>query len=57
MILFVDLLNSIIGAVQEGRAEQSLSSLRKLSRLKARVIREVTTTEIEARELEPGDLW
>ncbi|NUM87737.1 MAG: HAD-IC family P-type ATPase [Bdellovibrionales bacterium] len=56
VILMVVFLNSIVGAVQEGRAEQSLTALRRLSRLKARVVRGGTETEIEARELVPGDV-
>lgn len=57
VIFFVVLLNSVIGAIQEGKAEQSLASLRKLSKLKARVIRDGKNQEIEARELVPGDIF
>ncbi|MDZ4083552.1 MAG: HAD-IC family P-type ATPase [Bdellovibrionales bacterium] len=56
VILVVVLLNAIIGTVQEGRAENSLRSLRSLSTLKARVLRNATESSIEASELLPGDL-
>lgn len=56
VILVVVLLNALIGTVQEGRAERSLSALRKLASPKARVLREGKEQQIEARELVPGDL-
>ncbi|MCB1212100.1 MAG: HAD-IC family P-type ATPase, partial [Verrucomicrobiales bacterium] len=56
VILVVVLLNAIIGAVQEGRAEHSMFALRKLSTLKVRVLREGNETQIEAKELVPGDV-
>lgn len=57
VILFVVLMNSVIGAFQEGRAESSLKSLKKLSLLKARVIRDEHELEIPAQELVPGDIF
>ena len=56
VILVVVLVNALIGAVQEGRAEQSMHALRKLSVLRVRVIREGEEHSIEARELVPGDV-
>jgi len=56
VILVVVLLNAIIGAVQEGRAEHSMSALRKLSTLKVRVLRDGREAQIEAKELVPGDV-
>lgn len=56
VILIVVLLNAIIGAFQEGRAENSLEALRQLSKLKARVLREGKESLIEASELVPGDI-
>jgi Ca2+-transporting ATPase len=56
VILVVVLLNAVIGAFQEGRAERSMESLRQLSQLKVRVRREGHEREIEARELVPGDV-
>jgi Ca2+-transporting ATPase len=56
VILGVVFLNALIGAFQEGRAEQSLIALRKLSKLNARVLRESGEIQIEASELVPGDI-
>jgi Ca2+-transporting ATPase len=56
VIFVVVLLNSVIGAFQEGRAERSMESLRKLSALKVQVRRDGSEQEIGARELVPGDL-
>ena len=56
VILFVVMINAIIGAVQEGRAEHSMAALRKLSSLKVRVVRDGRDGIIEARDLVPGDL-
>jgi len=57
VILFVVFMNSVIGAFQEGRAESSLKSLKKLSLLKARVFRDGQEIEIAAQELVPGDVF
>lgn len=56
VIFVVVFLNAIIGAIQEGRAEQSLLALRRLSKLKARVLRNGQELLIEASELVPGDI-
>jgi magnesium-transporting ATPase (P-type) len=56
VILVVVMLNAVIGAVQEGRAEHSMTALRKMSSLKVRVVREGAESIIEARDLVPGDI-
>ena len=56
VILVVVMLNALIGAFQEGRAERSMAALRKLSSLHARVLRGGTEQSIEARDLVPGDV-
>lgn len=56
VIIIVVVINSLIGAFQEGRAEQSLSALRKLTQLKSRVIRNSEEILIESKFLVPGDL-
>lgn len=56
VILVVVLLNAIIGSYQEGRAEQSLEALRRLSKLKARVLRGGQEQIIEASGIVPGDV-
>jgi magnesium-transporting ATPase (P-type) len=52
----VVLLNALIGAAQEGRAERSLSALRKLSTQQARVVRDGAEQRIAARALVVGDV-
>ena len=56
VILVVVMINAVIGTIQEGRAEQSMATLRKLSSLKVRVVRHGSETSLEARELVPGDI-
>ncbi len=56
VILVVVAINALIGTVQEGRAERSMESLRRLARLRVRVRRAGGEQSIEARELVPGDL-
>jgi magnesium-transporting ATPase (P-type) len=56
VILLVVILNALIGAFQEGRAEHSMAALRKLSSLHARVLRGGTERSIEVRDLVPGDM-
>jgi Ca2+-transporting ATPase len=56
VIFVVVLLNAVIGAMQEGRAERSLDALRKIASHKARVIRDGEQAIIEARDVVVGDL-
>ncbi|MBM4345594.1 MAG: HAD-IC family P-type ATPase [Deltaproteobacteria bacterium] len=56
VIFTVVLLNAVIGAFQEGRAERALEALRKLASHKARVVRGGQEVIVEAREVVPGDV-
>jgi magnesium-transporting ATPase (P-type) len=56
VIFVVVLLNALIGAFQEGRAERSLAALRQLASHKARVVRDGQELVVEAREIVPGDI-
>ncbi len=55
-ILAIVLLNGVIGFVQEQRAEQAMSSLRKLSAPTAKVVRDGIHQTIPASGLVPGDV-
>jgi len=55
-IVAIVFLNGLLGFVQEFRAEQSLSALRKMSVAMARVVRDHLVRSIPAREVVPGDL-
>ena len=56
VIIIVVVLNSLIGAFQEGKAEKSLAALKKLTHLKTRVLRDKEEKEIDAYDLVPGDI-
>ena len=50
----VVVVNAVIGAFQEGRAERSLEALRKLTAHRARVVRDRQETLVEARRSSPA---
>ena len=56
VILAVVLVNALIGAVQEGRAERSMAALRQLAALTVRVRRDGRELSVAARALVPGDV-
>ena len=56
VILLVVFMNALIGTMQEGRAERSMDSLRKLSALMVRVRRGGREEIIKASDLVPGDI-
>jgi Ca2+-transporting ATPase len=56
VIALVVLVNAVIGAFQEGRAQRSLAALRRLSTLSTRVVRSGVEARVEAAVLVPGDL-
>ena len=56
VILFIVLLNAIIGFIQKFKAEKALEALQKMVSPQAKVIREGQIVEIEAREIVPGDI-
>ena len=56
IIMFVIILNAIIGVVQESKAEKSLEALKKLSSHMAKVIRNGKLDVIPSKELVPGDI-
>jgi magnesium-transporting ATPase (P-type) len=56
IIFGVVVLNSLLGFLQEGRAEKALDSIRNMLSTEARVLREGKTRLIPAEELIPGDI-
>lgn len=56
VIAVILILNAILGFIQEYRAEKSIDALKKLTSLKAKVIREGRVYEIDAQDVVPGDI-
>jgi Ca2+-transporting ATPase len=56
IILLVVVLNTIIGFIQEGKAESALDALRKMMVPECRVLRDGREQVIATRELVPGDV-
>ena len=55
-ILLIVVLNSVLGVVQEGRAEAALRALKKMSAPEARVVRDGEMTHVPSAEVVPGDV-
>ena len=55
-ILTIVVLNAILGLIQEGKAEEALASLKKMSAPEAHVLRDGRRTSIPSPELVPGDI-
>lgn len=55
-ILAIVILNGILGYMQESRAEKALAALKNLASPRVRVLREGRISEIDAKELVPGDV-
>ena len=56
IILAVILVNSIVGVVQEGKAQKALESLKQMTSPTALIRQNGTLKEIPARDLLPGDI-
>jgi len=56
IILFIIFLNSFIGTIQEGRAQNTLAALKKVVKSYATVIRNGEEKRIPDHELVPGDI-
>ena len=56
IILAILIVNALIGAIQEKRAESSLEALRNMSSPLAKVVRNGGVTEVSSKELVPGDI-
>ncbi len=55
-IFAIVVLNSVLGVVQESRAEQALAALKKLAAPEAHILRDGRRVDIPAPELVPGDI-
>lgn len=55
IILFIVIVNAVIGVVQENKAQKALEALKKMSVLKATVIRDGEKKTISSEELVVGD--
>lgn len=55
-IISIVILNTIMGVVQENRAEQALAALKKLAAPDAQVVRDGHRVTIPSHELVPGDI-
>ncbi len=56
VIFFILIVNAIMGFVQEYNAEKSMEALKKLTNLKAKVLRNNKEIEIDSKEIVPGDI-
>jgi Ca2+-transporting ATPase len=56
VILFVLTFNAIIGSIQEGRAQNTLASLKKFAETKATVVRNGKEIDVSDEEVVPGDI-
>ncbi|MBS3133178.1 calcium-translocating P-type ATPase, SERCA-type [Candidatus Woesearchaeota archaeon] len=56
VIIIIVLLNAVIGFIQEFRAEKAVEALKKLSGIKADVLRDGVRKQIDAKQLVPGDI-
>ncbi len=55
-IFAIIIINAILGFIQEYKAERSLDALKKLTALKARIIRNEVLENIDSLEIVPGDI-
>jgi Ca2+-transporting ATPase len=55
-IMFIVVLNAVVGVIQESKAEQALAALKKMAAPSSQVIRDGHHITIPGRELVPGDI-
>lgn len=56
IILFVVILNSVLGVVQESKAEEAIEALKQMTAAKSKVLRGGTILSLESENLVPGDI-
>ncbi|MDO4807868.1 MAG: cation-translocating P-type ATPase [Coriobacteriales bacterium] len=56
IILFVVILNSVLGVVQESKAEEALEALQEMAAAQSKVVRDGRIVTVPSSELVPGDI-
>ncbi len=56
IILFVVIVNAVLGVLQESKAEKAIEALQKMSAATSRVLRDGEMTTVKSEELVPGDV-
>ena len=56
IIMFVVIVNSVLGVVQEAKSEEALEALQEMSAAQSKVIRDGKMTMLHSSELVPGDI-
>lgn len=56
IILFVVVLNSVLGVIQESKAEEAIEALKKMTAAKSKVLRDGNIVSVESTELVVGDV-
>jgi len=57
VILIIVVLNSVLGVIQENKAEQALKALKAMTKAHVKVLRDGKVTQIEVDGLVPGDVF
>ena len=56
IILFVVIVNAVLGVIQESKAEKAIEALQKMSAATTKVMRDGMMTSVKSEELVPGDV-
>ena len=56
IILFIVILNSVLGVVQESKAEKAIDALKEMTAATSKVLRDGSLVHIKSEELVPGDV-
>ena len=56
IILFVVVLNSVLGVIQESKAEEAIEALKQMTAAKSKVYRDGKIVTLESSQLVPGDI-
>ncbi|NLS84505.1 MAG: cation-translocating P-type ATPase [Ruminococcaceae bacterium] len=56
IIMFVVIVNAVLGVYQESKAEQAIEALQKMAAATSKVLRDGVQTSVKSEELVPGDI-